>query len=113
MYSEDPASGTILLSMATDSSCRNGLRSPEEGAETYLMRRVPDDDGHQRQREAPGCSFPQWAQGKWSGVEVTAGHVNLRDDVQYRTVSAACLKEDVSSRHRQGEMYHVHTRSHW
>ena len=108
MYSEDPASGTILLSMATDSSCRNGLRSPEEGAETYLMRQVHDPPA----KETQGCSFPQWAHGKWTNLEVTSGHVTLRDDSQYRTIDATCLNEDPPGQHG-GDRFLVHGRAQW
>ncbi|CAG0919226.1 unnamed protein product [Notodromas monacha] len=79
--------GLIFMSMATDSSCRHGLRSADDGGETWMLKQVNVPPS------STSCTFPTWSQGVWKDLEVTPGKITYKQTGQFQTLSMSCMQE--------------------
>ena len=104
-YHQDEYSGEIKFALSSDSTCTNHLRSPTEGYETLALR-------PQLQKPWPThfvgdvCDLPDWVQGQWEYLHVQGGSVLLKDNRNFKTFSARCVKK------QNEEKFLLYARSH-
>ena len=105
MYKEDEYTGAIQFSLSSDSTCTNQLRSPSEGYETLNLR-PKIQKSWPTHFETDNCDLPEWTQGKWEFLHIQGGSVLLKDNRNFKTYTAKCIR-NVSE-----EKYLIYARSH-
>ena len=103
-YSEDEYTGEIKFALSSDSTCTNHLRSPTEGYETMALR--PTAQGPWPSHLTESCELPEWVQGQWEYIHVQGGTVLLKDNRNFKTYTARCIKS------RNEEKFLMYARSH-
>ena len=103
-YSEDEYTGEIKFALSSDSTCTNHLRSPTEGYETMALR--PTAQGPWPSHLTESCELPEWVQGQWEYIHVQGGTVLLKDNRNFKTYTARCIKS------RNEEKFLLYARSH-
>jgi hypothetical protein len=99
------------MSMAADSNCKNRLRSPQDGAETWMLNPAVESPLPPLLLEA-SCRFPAWANGKWEDVEFGDNTFRFREREQFHTYKATCVSEYLTDS-KDVEKFHVFARSQW
>ena len=103
-YSEDEYTGEIKFALSSDSTCTNHLRSPTEGYETMALR--PKAQSAWPSHLTDSCELPEWVQGQWEYIHVQGGTVLLKDNRNFKTYTARCIKS------RNEEKFLIYARSH-
>ncbi|XP_071543355.1 uncharacterized protein [Panulirus ornatus] len=106
MFREEAGTGRILLALSEDSTCTNGLSSPADGYETYVMTSVPSPP-LPPDVSASTCTFPRTLLGHWHHTFVADNTIIFKDYLHYMTYSASCVRDM-----DDGERYIVYTRTH-
>ena len=103
-YSEDEYTGHIKFALSSDSTCTNHLRSPTEGYETLALR--PKSQKAWPKHLTENCELPEWTQGQWEYLHVQDGTVLLKDNRNFKTYTARCVKQT------HEEKFLIYARSH-
>jgi len=103
-YSEDEYTGEIKFALSSDSTCTNHLRSPTEGYETMALR--PKAQGAWPSHLTEFCELPEWVQGQWEYIHIQGGTVLLKDNRNFKTYTARCIKS------KNEEKFLIYARSH-
>ncbi len=107
MYTEDEYTGQIKFALSSDSTCTNHLRSPGEGYETLALRPKPAKAWPSHFVEEELCELPDWTQGQWEFLHVQGGIVLLKDNRNFKTFTARCVKKT-----QDEEKFLIYARSH-
>ncbi|XP_069939038.1 uncharacterized protein [Cherax quadricarinatus] len=106
MFREEAGTGRVFVAFSEDSTCTNGLYSPTDGYETYVLTSVPPPP-LPPDVTSSSCTFPRSLRGHWHHTYVADDTVVFKDYHNYRTYTARCVR-DLDD----GEHYIVFTRTH-
>ncbi|XP_045102880.1 uncharacterized protein LOC123499210 isoform X2 [Portunus trituberculatus] len=106
MFKEEAGTARVYLALSNDTTCTNGLYSPTNGHETYVLTSVPAPPLPPIVSASP-CAFPRSLQGHWHHTYVGSDTALFRDYINHKTYSVSCI-EDMND----GERFLVYARTH-
>ncbi|CAG2112018.1 unnamed protein product, partial [Medioppia subpectinata] len=91
LYSEDPKTGKINVSLSADSTCSAQLKSADIGFETLTLSPVANKPLPLLAVNSK-CRFPDWMQGKWQQSNIDGNRLVFQDETnQFRTITSRCI----------------------
>lgn len=104
MYREDPATGSVTLSLSPDSTCSYRLRNSSHGYETFSLTPVATPSLPEPPASST-CRFPDWAQGSWQDLEVSGDSITYTDSRNFKSYSMRCLEQENGSKLERFRVY--------
>ena len=105
LYRED-STGTIYVSLSSDSTCLTGLKSATSGYESFILTPNTSTSSFPDFVEASKCRFPDWTQATWEDSKIRGNTFVYKDEEHnYQTVTSKCVMRQTSTSNERFVVY--------